>query len=528
MATQASDLITIDGTSDNDGLGYKLSDIIDLEKSRKLLESFCEAVGIASAIIDLEGEVLIGVRWQDICTGFHRANEQTCARCIESDTELANELDAGTRFSLYKCKNGMTDAASPIIVEGHHVANAFVGQFLLGTPDEEFFRAQAKEVGFDEAEYISALEKVPIIEEEKVPTIMSFLTSFAETVAKMGLDDMRRKESEKSLKQKEYDLNERIKELQCLYGISELTEKSQNTLEDIFQGTVNLIPPGWQYPELTCARIKVGDQVFQTSDFVETQWRQATFFDTSGAMRSEIEVFYLEEMPEYDEGPFLKEERKLLDAIADRLRSAVAKREAEEKILEHQAHLESQVAERTAELERLHQASLARADAEIRLGNLAARLQGQRTVEDVSDHVLAEVIDFFNAPVGAVYVLEDGGYLRRRAGYALPPESASMDTFALGSGSVGQVAQLQQASFFNPGKGSFPIAYGFGQAAARQIVTYPMIVNGVLMGVIELCLFDVLDDQQVQWLEKAMQLSATALRFAQEGQERETVEFAVS
>jgi two-component system, sensor histidine kinase and response regulator len=148
--------------------------------------------------IDLEGEVLIGVRWQDICTGFHRANEQTCALCIESDTELANELDAGTRFSLYKCKNGMTDAASPIIVEGHHVANAFVGQFLLGSPDREFFRQQAKDVGFDEAEYLKALEKVPIIEEEKVPTIMSFLTSFAETVAKMGLDDMRRKEAEKN------------------------------------------------------------------------------------------------------------------------------------------------------------------------------------------------------------------------------------------------------------------------------------------------------------------------------------------
>jgi GAF domain-containing protein len=179
-------------------------------------------------------------------------------------------------------------------------------------------------------------------------------------------------------------------------------------------------------------------------------------------------------------------------------------------------------------LERLHRASLTRADAEIRLGNLATRLQGQRTVEDVSENILSEVIEFLNAPVGAVYVLEDEGYLRRRASYALPPESASMDTFALGSGSVGQVAQLQKASFFNPGKGSFPIAYGFGQAAARQIVTYPMIVNGVLMGVVELCLFHALDDQQVQWLEKAMQLSATALRFAQEGEERERVEVAVS
>ncbi len=119
-------------------------------------------------------------------------------------------------------------------------------------------------------------------------------------------------------------------------------------------------------------------------------------------------------------------------------------------------------------------------------------------------------------PVGAVYVLESDGYLHRRAGYALPPGSEDMDTFALGSGSVGQVAQFRKPSFYNPGKGSFPIVYGFGQATARQIVTYPMGVNDVLVGVVELCLFEALDDQQVEWLEKAMQLSATTLRFAQE------------
>jgi ligand-binding sensor protein len=95
-------------------MDYKLSDLIDVEKRRSLLESFCEAVGIASAIIDLEGNVLIGVRWQKICTDFHRVNEFTCKRCIESDTELANELRKGKKFSLYRCKNGMTDAASPM------------------------------------------------------------------------------------------------------------------------------------------------------------------------------------------------------------------------------------------------------------------------------------------------------------------------------------------------------------------------------------------------------------------------------
>ncbi|MCE7874253.1 ATPase, partial [bacterium CPR1] len=69
-----------------------LRQVLDLEKSRQLLESYCEAVNVSAAIIDLAGEVLIGVRWQPICTRFHRVDERTCRRCIESDTELAGEM----------------------------------------------------------------------------------------------------------------------------------------------------------------------------------------------------------------------------------------------------------------------------------------------------------------------------------------------------------------------------------------------------------------------------------------------------
>ena len=118
---------------------YKFSNLIDTEKSQRLLDSFCDAVGIAAAIIDLEGEVLVGSRWQEICTDFQRINERTCKKCIESDTQLANESQQGKHFSIYQCRNGLTDAASPIIIQGKHIANTFVGQFLLKTPDRDFF-----------------------------------------------------------------------------------------------------------------------------------------------------------------------------------------------------------------------------------------------------------------------------------------------------------------------------------------------------------------------------------------------------
>ena len=215
-------------------MDYTLSDLIDVEKSRSLLESFCEAVGIASAIIDLEGNVLIGVRWQKICTDFHRVNESTCKRCIESDTELANELRKGKKFSLYRCKNGMTDAASPIIIEGQHVANAFVGQFLLHTPDREYFRRQAAKFGFSEQDYLNALNEVAIISEKRVAPIMDFLTSYAETVATMGLDKIRRKEYQEELLHHRENLEEMVKERTAELRASE--EKSRLLLESVGEG----------------------------------------------------------------------------------------------------------------------------------------------------------------------------------------------------------------------------------------------------------------------------------------------------
>ncbi|MBC8457343.1 MAG: PAS domain S-box protein, partial [Deltaproteobacteria bacterium] len=182
---------------------FKLIDLIDIDKNQSLLNSFCDAVGISAAIIDLEGKVLVGSRWQRICTDFHRVNQRTFEKCVESDTQLANELQQGKRFSIYRCRNGLTDAASPIIIEGNHLANAFVGQFLLEQPDWEFFRRQAVAYGFEAMAYLVALSEVPIVRKKNLPAILDFLTTFAEMVAMMGLEQLRQIEAEESLRESE-------------------------------------------------------------------------------------------------------------------------------------------------------------------------------------------------------------------------------------------------------------------------------------------------------------------------------------
>ncbi len=131
-------------------------------------------------------------------------------------------------------------------------------------------------------------------------------------------------------KKMEEVLRDRIKELNCFYNISYLVEKPDTSLEEIFQWIVNLIPPAWQYPEITCARIIAKGQGFKTENFRETAWTQDTDIVVHGKPIGTLKVCYLEERPERDEGPFLKEERSLLNAIASRLGKIIERREAEE------------------------------------------------------------------------------------------------------------------------------------------------------------------------------------------------------
>ncbi|MCJ7808931.1 MAG: GAF domain-containing protein, partial [Desulfobulbaceae bacterium] len=125
--------------------------------------------------------------------------------------------------------------------------------------------------------------------------------------------------SEKGRRERTYELGERVKELSCLYGISELIETPDISLDEIYQGVVNLIPHSWQYSGSTCARIIMGNQEFRTNNFRETNWKQTEDIRVKGENNGIVEVFYLEEKPESDEGPFLKQERHLLNEIAERL-----------------------------------------------------------------------------------------------------------------------------------------------------------------------------------------------------------------
>ncbi len=185
----------------------RYEDLIDVPKLQALLESFHQVIGIANAVIDIDGVVIAHAGWQDACTQFHRVNPETCQRCIESDTSLVESMTKGVQYAVYDCLNGLVDTAAPIMVGGQHVANVFTGQFLTAPPDRAFFLRQARESGFDEEKYLEAIARVPIVQPERVEAITRLYAQLAGMLADSGLDRLKQQQVGAELK-KERDLLE--------------------------------------------------------------------------------------------------------------------------------------------------------------------------------------------------------------------------------------------------------------------------------------------------------------------------------
>ena len=157
-----------------------------------------------------------------------------------------------------------------------------------------------------------------------------------------------RKRTQEKLHKRTHELDERVKELNCLFGIASVVQKPGVSLKEILEGTLQLIPPAWRYPEITCARLVLACQVFKTKNFRETSWRQASDIVVRDHPVGTLEVFYLEEKPERDEGPFLAEERSLINAIAERLARITERKKGEQEIQELNESLKVRAAELAA------------------------------------------------------------------------------------------------------------------------------------------------------------------------------------
>ncbi len=167
--------------------------------------------------------------------------------------------------------------------------------------------------------------------EPKSRSFQSMMRSMEDGLKKIGSRDGG-SDPEKRLGLVSHFLQERVKELSCLYGISELLSTHGNDLDIVMMGTLEIVPQSWQFPEITAVRIVIEEQEYRSNNYLESEWIMKALIRGDQTEIGFVEVCYLEEKPEFDEGPFLNEERLLIDAISDQIGKAVARIQAEKQL----------------------------------------------------------------------------------------------------------------------------------------------------------------------------------------------------
>jgi PAS domain S-box-containing protein len=137
----------------------------------------------------------------------------------------------------------------------------------------------------------------------------------------------------------EYNSRERLKEIQCLYSIDMMGARTELAIDEICQEAVNLLPQAWQYPEITGARFTLRGKRFETKNYRDTEWKQSSDVKLYGTKAGDIQIVYLEKKPESDEGPFMKEERGLINSVAEQLARIIEARQAQEVLRESEERI---------------------------------------------------------------------------------------------------------------------------------------------------------------------------------------------
>ncbi len=175
--------------------------IINAEEIQSIMDDFHSLTKMATAVLDLKGNVIEATGWQDICTKFHRINPKTALNCTESDLFLARNLKPG-EYIEYKCKNGLRDVVTPLYVGGKHLGNIYTGQFFYDDEpvNEDFFIQQAKTYGFDPASYMDAFRRIPRYSRETITHLMDFLAKFTSYISRVSFANI---QLEKEIRERE-------------------------------------------------------------------------------------------------------------------------------------------------------------------------------------------------------------------------------------------------------------------------------------------------------------------------------------
>ncbi|MGD9580506.1 MAG: PocR ligand-binding domain-containing protein, partial [Vampirovibrionia bacterium] len=186
---------------------YQITDLIDIESFKLTCELFAKLTGYTVSMGSHPDQTkFFLVSSKGICRDFHRKNARTSNFCVKSNLKLTEGLTKPGQIAISYCANGLIDGATPVFVDGQHLANLFAGQVFFTEPDIPFFERQAKKYGFDKDEYLDALSKVPIVKEKDFKLCLTYLANMASCLATVGIMNKDLKDKEAILKKTNFTL----------------------------------------------------------------------------------------------------------------------------------------------------------------------------------------------------------------------------------------------------------------------------------------------------------------------------------
>ncbi len=352
---------------------YHITEIIDIDALGELFQQLSNATGICTAVLDLDGKILIATNWQDICVNFHRVNPETAAHCLESDTVLAGQLEAGQKYNVYRCKNGLIDIAIPIVVDDVQIGHLFTGQFFFEKPDFRYFEQQALKFDFDREAYLEALSRVPVFSREYIEKIIHLLYNISQVIGKMGLKKLRLAETNRELAASNVLLQEEITERKRSEWLLGESEEKYRTLFNSSRDAIMILSHTGRYIDGNPSTLRLfgcqDKEEFMRMNPVDLSPKYQPDGVLSSVKGQEMVDMVMAKGSHFFEwkhrrpngeeffATVLLTRMRLQDeaVLQATVRDVTESKLAEEKVKRYQNHLEELVAERTAELAEVNQ-----------------------------------------------------------------------------------------------------------------------------------------------------------------------------
>ena len=198
-----------DAHMQNRKVRLKLSDIIDIGSLKQLLDQFFLITQIPVGMLDENFNLIFPWKQNPLCDKYHREHQKCDAKCKGFDEDIKQKLKNGQCLEM-ECPNRLNNIAQPVIIDNHHIATLLLGHFLYEETafDIDFYKKNAQEYGFDEKEYMEAIQKIPRYNKEKIQQIFKFFTELSGIIVQMGKTNLKLRDEVEKRKQAEHNLQQ--------------------------------------------------------------------------------------------------------------------------------------------------------------------------------------------------------------------------------------------------------------------------------------------------------------------------------